>query len=288
MFNPYATLSSGTRRTLLAASLISFLLVWSALSLSGAVPPAKLPPPWGVLDAIGDQIVGVGYRSIEDGSPLTAAQASMSNPASYETYTTSPLLIAMGYSGARILAATVLAIGVGFPVGILMGASPKINAFLGPVIDPFRSAPIVATMPIMMVWFGVDESMKVAFLWLGAVVYLIPMVRDAIRAVPLEYIISAQDEGATSWEVLRYTLIPLAMPRIADAVIVSISIMWTYITVAEYTNANNGLGTIIQDGRRAGNMDLVFAGVILVLIVALVTDVFLRWARGKMYPWAQE
>lgn len=270
------------------ASLFGFLVAWSALSLSGTVPPAKLPPPWGVVHAIGDQIVGVGYRSIEDGATLTAAQASMSNPSSYETYATSPLLVALGYSGARILAAAALAIVIGFPVGIFMGASPKVNAFLGPIIDPFRSAPIVAAMPIMMVWFGVDEMMKVAFLWLGAVVYLIPMVRDSIRAVPLEFIVSAQDEGATSWEVLRYTLVPLAMPRIADAVIVSISVMWTYITVAEYTNANNGLGTIIQDGRRAGNMDLVFAGVILILLVALVTDVVLRLARAKLYPWAEE
>lgn len=288
MFNPYASLSSGTRRVLFVASLLGFLVFWSALSLSGTVPPAKLPPPWGVFDSIIDQVVGFGYRSVEDGTTLTAAQASMSNPASYEKYTTSPLLVALGYSGARIFAAALLAIAVGFPVGILMGASPSLNAFLGPVIDPFRSAPIVATMPIMMVWFGVDEAMKVAFLWLGAVVYLIPMVRDAIRAVPLEFIVSAQDEGATGWEVLRYTLIPLAMPRIADAVIVAVSVMWTYITVAEYTNANNGLGTIIQDGRRAGNMDLVFAGVILILVVALVTDVALRFARSKLYPWAEE
>ncbi|HBK57672.1 MAG TPA: ABC transporter permease, partial [Xanthomonadales bacterium] len=73
---------------------------------------------------------------------------------------------------------------------------------------------------IMVMWFGIGEWMKVLFLFVGAVVFLIPMVRDAIQAVPQAYWISARDLGASHWEAVRHAVLPMAMPRIADAVIV--------------------------------------------------------------------
>jgi ABC-type nitrate/sulfonate/bicarbonate transport system permease component len=66
---------------------------------------------------------------------------------------------------------------------------------LSPLIDPFRSAPVVALLPILVMWLGIGETMKIAFLFIGAVVYLIPMVRDAIQAVPQSYWTSARDLG---------------------------------------------------------------------------------------------
>lgn len=115
---------------------------------------------------------------------------------------------------------------------------------------PFRSALI---LPILVMWLGIGEAMKVVFLFLGAVVYLIPMVRDAIVAVPSTYWISARDLGATPWEAIRHAVLPIAMPPIADGVIVSISVMWTYNTVAEYVNAKVGLGQLIHNAALLGH-----------------------------------
>lgn len=144
----------------------------------------------------------------------------------------------------RVLAAGSLIVLIGIPVGVLMGASPRINGVLSPLVDPFRSAPVVAFLPIFVMWFGIGEWMKILFLYVGAVVYLIPMVRDAIVAVPRNYWTSVRDLGATPIECIRHAVVPLAMPPIADAVIVAVSIMWTYITVAEYVNAREGLGQL--------------------------------------------
>jgi ABC-type nitrate/sulfonate/bicarbonate transport system permease component len=113
---------------------------------------------------------------------------------------------------------------------------------LSPIFDPLRSTLVVVILPILVIWLGIGELMKIAFLVLGAIVFLIPMVRDALQAVPQTYWISARDLGATEWEAVRRAVLPMAMPRIADAIIASVSIMWTYITVAEYVNAEKGLG----------------------------------------------
>ena len=204
------------------------------------------------------------------------------------TGASSRLLRATLWSVGRVVVAGVLVVLIGLPIGVMMGASTRINAALSPLVDPFRSAPIVAINPILVMWLGIGETMKIVFLMMGAIVYLVPMVRDAVQAVPQTYWISARDLGATPAEAIRHSVLPMAMPRIADAVIVSISIMWTYITVAEYINAEVGLGQLIQNARRFSAMDQVFAGIFVIIALALVTYQGMTALKRWLYPWENE
>ena len=258
LWNPYAALTSGQRRSFGLVAVVLVIVIWSAISGFGLVGPVKLPTPWSVLEAF-------AYLAWNDGKSL--------------------LLTATLWSAGRVAAAGVLVIAIGVPVGILMGSAPKLNAFLSPLIDPFRSAPVVALLPILVMWLGIGETMKIAFLFIGAVVYLIPMVRDAIQAVPQSYWISTRDLGGTPWECVMKAVVPMAMPRIADAIIVGISMMWTYITVAEYVNAREGLGQLIQNARRFSAMDQVFAGIIVIIALALITYQLMLGLKKKLYPW---
>ncbi|MEO7432567.1 MAG: ABC transporter permease [Dokdonella sp.] len=260
LWNPYAPLTPATRRMLGIGAVVTVLVAWSIVSATGLVGPNRLPAPWSVAKALitlawdGDQ-----HRSL--------------------------LLTASAYSLMRVITAGVLVIALGVPLGILMGAAPRVNAALSPLIDPFRSAPVVALSPILVMWLGIGEPMKIVFLFIGAVVYLIPMVRDAMIAVPQAYWISARDLGATPWESVRQAVLPIAMPRIVDGIVVAVSVMWTYITVAEYFNAGEGLGQLIQNARRFSAMDQVFAGIFVIMALALLSYQLMRWARLKLYPW---
>jgi ABC-type nitrate/sulfonate/bicarbonate transport system permease component len=257
-WNPYAASSPAQRRALGVVAVVAVLALWSLVSLTGLAPSGKLPAPWKVLDAL-------KYLAWYEGKSLLW-----------------PAIIA---SVGRVASAAVLVVIVGIPVGVLMGAAPRLNALLSPLVDPFRSAPIVALLPILVMWMGIGEGMKVTFLFLGAVVYLIPMVRDAILAVPQSYWISARDLGATPFESIYRAVLPIAMPRIADAIIVAVSVMWTYITVAEYVNAGAGLGQLIQNSRRFSAMDQVFAGIIVIIALALLTYQLMSWAKRRLYHW---
>ena len=257
-WNPYVQPSPRQRRQLALLAVGAVLLLWSALSGFGIVGPNRLPEPWDVLTAF-------GYLSWHNGESMLA-EATL-------------------WSVGRMLAAGILVVLIGIPIGVAMGASPRINAALSPLVDPFRSAPVVALLPILVMWLGIDEAMKIAFLFLGAVVYLIPMVRDAIQAVPQSHWIGARDLGATPWECIRQAVLPMAMPRIADALIVAVSVMWTYITVAEYVNAKVGLGQLIQNARRFSAWDQVFAGTIAIIVLALVTYQLMRYVKARLFPW---
>ena len=256
--NPHAKLTTSGRKLVGAGSFALVIAVWLILSGFDIVSPSKLPSPASVIKAFG-YLAWDGSQS----QLLTATLASL----------------------GRILAAAALVLVIGLPVGVLMGSSPIVNAAVSPLIDPFRSAPIVALLPILVMWLGIDETMKVTFLFLGSVVYLVPLVRDAMVSVPYSYWESMRDLGATDTEAILKGVLPLAAPRIFDAVIVSTSILWTYITVAEYVNAGTGLGQLIQNARRFSAMDQVFVGIITIVVLALLTHTALTLLRNKLYHW---
>ena len=263
LWNPYHPLAARTQRGFGAGSVVAVLVIWAVLSGLALVGSNKLPAPWDVVKAF-------GYLAWDG------------------TTEKSLLLNATLWSVGRILVAGLLVVAIGIPIGVLMGASPHVNAVLSPLVDPFRSAPVVALLPILVMWLGIGEAMKVAFLFLGAVVYLIPMVRDAMRAVPQTYWVSARDLGATPFEAVMRGVLPMSQPRIADAIIVSVSVMWTYITVAEYVNAQKGLGQLIQNARRFSAMDQVFAGILVIVALALLTYRGMTALKRKLYPWEAE
>lgn len=250
--SPYNTINNRTLFTII--SFVIALGVWWTISMMGTMLPSPLE--------VANAFVTLSWRN---GS--------------------SPLFEAALASSLRIFIASLLVILVGIPVGILMGTSPKLDALISPVIDPFRSAPVVALLPLFVIWLGIDETMKISFLFTGAVIYLIPMVRDSIKAVPYPYWEMIKDLGGTSWECIRHGMVPIAAPRMADAVITCFSIMWTYITVAEYVNASSGLGQIIQNARRFSALDQVIAGIITIIVLSFLTFKLLSFVRQRVFAW---
>lgn len=285
MWNPHEPISGGLRVGLGIASIVFGLLLWSGLSVSGVVLPDHvkeraiaddgtvdvehmnklkknfLPAPWQVFDGIVQMAEGKGALNL-GGAAL--------------------------WSARRVALAVLLVVVVGLPIGILMGSSAQVNGFLSPLVDPLRSAPVVAVLPVVVLWFGIGETSKVVFLWLGASVFFIPMVRDAIVSVPRQHLVLADDLGASPLEAIRHSVLPLAMPRIVDAVIVAVGIEWTYITVAEFVNAKQGLGFLIQTHKRLGATPKVFGGILVILLLALVTDQLLKFLKRRLYPWETE
>lgn len=256
--NPHYPITGNQKRLIAAVAFITVMALWSIASFGGLVPSTKLPSP---LDVIG----AFNYLAYHEGNSLLG-QAILG-------------------SVTRILMAAGLVVVIGVPLGILMGAAPKVNAFLSPLIDPFRSAPVVALLPLFVIWLGIGEAMKVAFLFMGAVVFVIPLTRDAVASVPYSYWESTRDLGGSYWECITKGVLPIAAPRIFDAVIVSTSILWTYITVAEYVNADSGLGQLIQNARRFSAMDQVFVGIITIIVLALLTYTSLTLLKKKIYHW---
>ena len=197
------------------------------------------------------------------------------------------LLDAAWVSALRISVAFIAATAVAVPLGILMGAFEPINRFIDPVMAPLRYMPISAFIPLTILWFGIGELQKLAFLFLGVFVYLLPVVISAIRAVPEELVQTARTLGAGRLQVVTTVLVPAAMPDIFDSFRVMNAISWTYVILAEFVNTTRGLGYLIKlAGDRLKTAEM-FAGVIIIGVIGLCTDALIRGAGQLLFPWRE-
>jgi NitT/TauT family transport system permease protein len=200
------------------------------------------------------------------------------------------LAAATWVSTKRILISFGLAVLVAIPLGVLMGAFEPVNRFFEPIVAPFRYMPISAFIPLLVVWFGIKEGQKIAFLWLGVFVYLLPTVVTAIRAVPEEYVQTAYTLGASRPRVILTVLLRAALPDIFDAFRVMNAISWTYIVLAEQVNMRDppGLGYIVQLGMSHGRSEMAFAVLIVIGVIGIGTDFAINSLNRALFPWREK
>lgn len=235
--------------------LATFVAIWSLVSGMEIVRRAFLPTPWETAQAMGKMAM--------DGTLVREGWASL----------------------RRVLLAVGLASVVGIPIGLVMGAFGRMESFLKWLVFPFRSAPITAFIPVFMLLFGIEEQMKVWFLFFGTVVYIIPMTFDAVRAVPEQYVDAAVDFGFSPMGTLRHFIVPAAWPRIFDAIQVCTGVAWTYLVAAEIVNVTTGLGAVVQHAQRFQNTPKVYAGILLILLIGNLTDFVLGRIKKRWFDW---
>jgi len=262
-----APIPKATGQLLAASSVGLVLLVWCVLSYvhvdkGGAEPEPLvshffLPPP--------DEVFrGLLYLLFNQG-----------------------LLSAIGVSVVRILKAFALSVVVAVPLGIFMGSFEAANRFFDSIMAPLRYLPITAFIPLLILWFGIQEEQKVAFLFLGTFVFLLPVVVDAVKVVPEELVQTAFTLGATKAQVIRTVLIPAALPQIFDSFRVMNAIAWTYIILAEIVNPQNGIGYILRLAEQHTKPAWSFAGILVVGVIGLLTDLLIRGVNRLLFGWRE-
>ena len=246
------------RRSALALAVAGFVLplaAWILVSLEGWADPVFLPPPWQVLAQLGDW-----YR---DGDLL------------------GDIVVSVG----RVLGGFCVAALVAVPLGVLVGTFAPVRAFLEPLTEFTRYLPAVAFIPLIMLWVGIDESAKVAVIWVGVFFQMLLLVAADVARVPDAPIEAARTMGATNEEIIKYVLIPAARPAILTTLRGAMSLAWTYLVVAELVAANSGLGYAILKAQRFLLTDKIFAGILLIGLVGLFTDQAFRWLHKRCFPW---
>lgn len=191
-------------------------------------------------------------------------------------------------STRRIVLAFLLASALALPLGVLMGAFDPINRLFEPIVAPLRYMPISAFIPLLILYFGIYEKQKIAFLFLGVFVYLLPVVISAIRVVPEEFVQTALTLGATKGQVIRTVLLPAALPEIFDSFRVMNAISWTYVILAEAVNPEHGLGYMVELARTHQKASWSFAGLLVIGGIGLLTDFLIRALSNALFRWREK
>ncbi|OQY30032.1 MAG: hypothetical protein B6244_01875 [Candidatus Cloacimonetes bacterium 4572_55] len=266
-FTIRGTLTNRDARFISLIGIFLLLSVWSLFSYSGWAPKLILPTPTAVLKAF----------------PTLHWEHALVRNAVASFYR-----ITMGFLLASIVAV---------PLGITMGAFPSVKAFFRPLVDPLRFLPIAALVGLFIVWFGIGNAMKIMLLFTGIAVYMTPLIVESVEGVDQVYLSTSYTLGASKWQVICHVLAPAALPTIFEALRVMNAIGWTYIILAEAISggasgsggilSSGGLGNLIIVAQKRSHTDQIFALIITILVIGVMTDLALRWTNKKMFFWKE-
>ncbi|HTI71139.1 MAG TPA: ABC transporter permease subunit [Candidatus Limnocylindria bacterium] len=181
-----------------------------------------------------------------------------------------------------------LAALVALPLGIYMATFPPIAAFFRPLALIGNYVPIVVFIPLTLAWFGLQETQKVGFLFIGCFVALLPLVIHSISTVPAAYLDVAVTKGATQWQLVRHVLFPVAQADIWDNLRAVYGVGWGWIILAEVVNAERGLGYLISISERRGHTSAIFAVIIVIVCIAIACDQLWRLGGRLLFPYARK
>ena len=189
------------------------------------------------------------------------------------------------YSFLRITAATFLSIAVAIPLALAISCVKSLNEIVSPVVSAMRYIPVTAFSPLLILWFGIDEEMKISFLFLATFVYVLPSTVLCLQDVPQDLIDTGRSIGMKYREIITEILLPAALPSIMNSFLMMYGIGWTYVAVIEAVNAKYGLGFIINVGAARGRTDTVFAAIIVIVVFSYLFDRLGNHIIRKAFKW---
>lgn len=255
----FSTPGEGPTTAISVTTMIALFLGWWVASHLRWLPPLFLPTPETVFTRLYESAMG----------QLTDA----------------PLAEHFGWSMFRVFSAFVAACVTAIPVGIAMGVSRVARGIFDPPIEFYRPLPPLAYLPLIVIWFGIDELSKVLLIYLACFAPLAMSARAGVRSVSQEQIHAAYSMGASKWQVIRHVIVPAAMPEILTAMRIAIGFGWTTLVAAEMVAATKGLGQMVLNASNFLRTDIVIMGIVVIGAVAYLFDLLMRYVEHLVVPW---
>jgi NitT/TauT family transport system permease protein len=186
----------------------------------------------------------------------------------------------------RLLIGLAIATLVGLVLGLALGLVPIVGATFGTLVAVISMIPPIAVLPILFIVFGLGELSKVVLIVLGITPFLVRDVALAVDNLPREQLIKAQSLGASTWQIAIRVILPQIMPRLIEAVRLSLGPAFLFLISAEAIAADLGLGYRIFLVRRYLSMDVILPYVAWITLLAYLMDFILAWVARRGFPWA--
>lgn len=191
-------------------------------------------------------------------------------------------------SAGRAISGLLVGGGSGLLLGLLNGSSKTASTLLDTTLQMIRNIPALALIPLVILWFGIDESAKLFLVAIGVFFPIYINTYHGIRSVDPQLIEMGKSYGLTRWQLYREIILPGAMPSILVGLRFSLGLVWVLLIVAETISAQSGIGYMTMNAREFLQTDVVLVGVLLYALLGKLADVLavalerflLRWHAG--------
>jgi NitT/TauT family transport system permease protein len=170
-----------------------------------------------------------------------------------------------------------LAVGLGIPVGILLGWYPVASAAVNPLIQTLRPISPLAWMPLAIIWFGVSDVAPIFLIFLAAFFPVVVSTMNGVRNVPPMFRQAGVNFGLSPGRLFLKVIFPSILPQVLTGLRIALGIAWLVLVAAEMIAVDSGLGYLIIDSRNAGKRyDLVVSGMLMIGGIGLILDLLMR------------
>lgn len=254
-FVPNANISKYTYFILGVLGFLSVFMIWSALTYGKIVDKLFLPTPTETLNAAVTLVTELGF--------LGDIKSTI-------------CIVMIGFIISAIVAV---------PMGILIGTYKPIEALCEPLLSFIRYLPASAFIPLFILWIGVNDTQKIAVIFMGSFFQLVLMIAVATGNVKQELIDVSYTLGTSKYSVAWRIILPSSLPSIVDSLRIILGWAWTYVIVAELVGASSGIGyTIIQAQRMLATQNI-FVGILTIGLIGLFFDYCFKFVSKKLFPW---
>ncbi|PTS86614.1 taurine ABC transporter permease TauC [Pseudomonas sp. HMWF032] len=239
---------------------VAFLLwAWWAVTYFGLIEPLFLPSPQAVAKR-GWLVLSQGYMDSSLWQHLAASLQRI---------------------GLGLLAAVLTAI----PLGIAIGRYRIARGIFDPLIEFYRPIPPLAYLPLIVIWCGIGELSKVLLIFLAIFAPIAISTATGVRNVDPSKIRAAQSLGASQAQLIRYVILPSALPEILTGIRIGLGVGWSTLVAAELIAATSGLGFMVQSAAQFLVTDVVILGILVIALIAFSLEMGLRALQRKLVPW---
>ncbi len=258
-FSAWRRPGEGSSTLISVVTVLALLAAWWLLTRSGGIKPLFLPSPEAVWQQLADYLTGRA-----NDQPLWQHAAA---------------------SLARVFSAFALACLTAVPLGLAMGVSRVVRGIADPPLEFYRPLPPLAYLPLIIIWFGIDETAKVLLIYLSCFAPLALAARAGVRSAAPEQLQAAASMGASRWQLLRHVILPAALPEILVGMRIAIGFGWTTLVAAEMVAASRGLGQMVLNASNFLRTDIVVMGILVIGSVAWLFDLLMRALERRLVPW---
>jgi sulfonate transport system permease protein len=231
---------------------ILLLVIWQLVTAAGWFSASQLPPPGDVVTALG----GLLRR----GELWTHLQASVSR-------------VLFGYLAGAAAALT---------LGSLVGLSVTARRLLAPTVATLRTVPSLAWVPLLLLWFGIDETPKLLLVAIGAFFPVYTTTASALSHVDPQLLEVGRAYGRHGAALLMTVMLPAAAPELVNGLRLGLANAWLFLVAAELIASSKGLGFLLIDSQNTGRTDVMLLAIVLLAVLGKLSDSALGALEHRM------
>jgi sulfonate transport system permease protein len=245
------------RRGLRVVSPLAILALWETAFRTGALPPEKLTAP--------SQILRTGWRLAGDGTLGANLLDSLTRAA---------IGLAIGTSLGLVLA-------------VVAGLSRIGDDLVDPPLQMARMLPHLGLVPLLIIWLGIGESLKISLVALGAFFPIYLNIYAGIRGIDQRLVEVARTCGLAGLQLVRHVVLPGTLPALFLGIRIAFAAGWLSLVVGEQVNAQSGIGFMMMEAREFSQTDVVVLGLAVYAVLGLLSDLLIRSVERRALGWRQ-